>query len=395
MEGTVEMEKYGIVAIGYNRPDSMKRLLTALECAEYMGQNVTLVVSIDNCGNNLVEAVAKDMPWSHGEKIIRTFPERQGLRNHILKCGSYMEDYDLKAVAVFEDDVVPSPVFFSYMTQCVSCYGDHEDVAGISLYSHRTNVNAKLPFQPQLSRYDVFFMQFAQSWGQVWMRKQWKEFADWYASEENDHVFAPGKLPAFVCGWPKTSWLKYHIKFCVEKNRYFVYPYCSYATCFSEAGEHTGSASSRLQIPMQTQVVESLRLPEKVSDGVVYDAFFEYSNDSHVCYDLYGTKTDYSGKTGVLTAKKLPWKVIGSYALTLKPHEMNYLNGLQGDDLYLYEVPENAPMVNDEDPSGIRAVNYYYNYFPAPKALLSMLREKLENKIAAISRKLQWKICGR
>lgn len=389
------MEKYGIVAIGYNRPDSMQRLLTALECADYMGQCVTLIVSIDNCGNNLVEEAAKNMPWSHGEKIIRTFPERQGLRNHILKCGSYIEEYDLEAVAVFEDDVVPSPVFFSCMTQCVRQYGNNEEIAGISLYSHRTNVNVKLPFQPQLSRYDVFFMQFAQSWGQVWMRKQWKEFADWYASEENDHVFVPGKLPAFVCRWPKTSWLKYHIKFCVEKKRYFVYPYCSYATCFSEAGEHTGSTSSKLQLPMQTQVVESLRLPEKVSDGVAYDAFFEYSGDSQVCYDLYGTKTDYSGKNRVLTAKKLPWKVLGSYALTLKPHEMNYLSGLQGNDLYLYEVPENAPVVSDEDPSGLGTVNYYYNYFPTARQLLSLLRVRLKKEFAAFRRKAQRKIYGR
>lgn len=375
------MKKYGIVAIGYNRPDSMNRLLSALECSDYMGQDISLIVSIDNCGNDAVEQAAKAAKWSHGDKIVRTFPERQGLRNHILKCGSYMEEYDLDAVAVFEDDVVPAPVFFSYMTQCVEQYGDNESIAGISLYSHRINVNAKRPFLPQPSKYDVFFMQFAQSWGQVWMREQWKAFSDWYASAENDHIFHPGKLPSFVCRWPKTSWLKYHIKYCVEKNKYFVYPYFSYATCYSEAGEHTGSTTSRLQVPMQTQVVESLRLPEQATNGIVYDAFFEYRDDSDVCFDIYGMKTDYSGKSKVLTAKKLPWKVLSTYALTLKPHEMNYLNGLPGDGLYLYEVPENATGVKDEGPAGLGTVNYYYNYFPTSKQLLSALRMRLKIEI--------------
>lgn len=374
------MYKYGIVAIGYNRPDSMQRLLTALETSDYQGQQITLIVSIDNSGSDAVEHAANAAPWSHGQKIVRTFPERQGLRNHILQCGDYIEAYDLDAIAVFEDDVVPSPVFYSYMTQCTERYSDSEEIAGISLYKHGLNVNANLPFQPQPSQYDVFFMQFAQSWGQIWLRKQWKAFADWYTSAENDHVFDPDKIPAFVCRWPKTSWLKYHIKYCVEKNKYFVYPYFSYATCFSEAGSHTDTTTTRLQVPLQTKIVDVLRLPENVADGVVYDAYFEYMDASDVCYDLYGTRQNYGNKKKLLSCKRLPYRVLGSYGMVLKPHEMNYLSGLQGDDIFLYDLNTKTDAAPTEPQNSMKPVHFYYNYFPNIETVRMLLLQWLRKK---------------
>lgn len=386
------MYNYGIVAVGYNRPSSVNRLLTALEASNYQSQQVTLIVSIDNCGDDAVEKIAQRATWSHGEKIIRTFPQRQGLRNHILKCGSYLEEYGFDAIAVFEDDVVPSSVFFSYMTQCTEKYSCNEDIAGISLYKHGTNVSAKLPFEPQPSQYDVFFMQFAQSWGQIWLRKQWKTFSDWYASPENDHVFDPQKLPAYVCRWPKTSWLKYHIKYCVEKNKYFVYPYDSYATCYSEAGEHTGATTSMLQVPMQTKVVEALRLPECIDDAVVYDAFFEYVEASDVCYDLYGIKQDYGNKSKLISCKKLPYQVIGSYSLTLKPHEMNYLHGLSGKDIFLYDLDTKAASVPSSTGYDLQAVRFYYNYFPGIKTSCMVVYQLVQKKAGMVIGKIMKKV---
>lgn len=356
--------KFGIVAIGYNRPDSMNRLLTILNSCDFPNQKITLIISIDNCGDDSVAEVANRFHWSFGEKIVIHYNDRQGLRKHILKCGSYMNEYGLDAMAVFEDDVVPSPVFFSYMKQCTEKYYDNPDIAGISLYKHLMNVNASLPFQPQGSKYDVYFMQFAQSWGQVWMKPQWNAFYDWYETE-NDHVFDPQVIPEFVCRWPKTSWLKYHIKYCIEKNKYFVYPYTSYSTCYSEAGEHCGETTSRYQVSVQRGSIDQLRFPESLSDAVKYDAFFEYIDDSGICYDLYGTKTHYNGSR-LLSEKILPYKVISSYSLVEKPHEMNYLNQISGGGMFLYDLSEEHSN-NLEHKNLLDIVNYYYNYFPGLK----------------------------
>ena len=86
--------KKAIIIIGYKRRDSIERLLRSLERANYDGDTVDLVFSIDNSGTRIVEECAEEYEWKHGKKIIRTFPQRQGLRKHILSCGNYFSEYD-------------------------------------------------------------------------------------------------------------------------------------------------------------------------------------------------------------------------------------------------------------------------------------------------------------
>ena len=67
-------------------------------------------------------------------------------------------------------------------------------------------VYTKLPFKPVKSEYDVFMMNCAQSWGQVWMKNQWRKFKEWY--EKNSEEFNKPDLPQSINSWPKSSWLK-------------------------------------------------------------------------------------------------------------------------------------------------------------------------------------------
>ena len=109
------MKEYGIIVVGYNRTESIKRLLGALNNVDYKNEIVTLIISIDNSGSDDVEKIAQSFEWKYGSKIIKTYSKRMGLKNHILTCGDYIEEYQLDAVAVFEDDIYPSPAFFNYM----------------------------------------------------------------------------------------------------------------------------------------------------------------------------------------------------------------------------------------------------------------------------------------
>ena len=202
------MSRLGIVAVGYNRPDSLSRLLNRLNTCEYGNDSVLLIISLDNSGDSRPEALAASFSWQHGEKVIRTFPQRLGLKKHILTCGSYLEQYDLDAIAVFEDDIFPALGFYNFMKQAVRFYESDMNIAGISLYSHTWNFHCSQPFSPLKSdTYDVFFLQVAQSWGQVWMRKQWKDFEAWLLSHPS---FSPSaRVPETYTSWPESSWLKY------------------------------------------------------------------------------------------------------------------------------------------------------------------------------------------
>ena len=196
------MYKYGIVVIAYKNEDRIKRLLNALSIADYdNNDDVYLIISIDKSENDKVEKIADEFKWEYGKKDVVTFPHRLGLRNHVIHCGDYLNTYDLDAIAVFEDDTLPARGFFYFMEEATEKYINNKDIAGISLYSHWVN-NMWQEFVPMMSSYDNYFMQCAQSWGQIWFRNQWNEFRIWY--EKQGVMDKNYWIPQEVTSWPET-----------------------------------------------------------------------------------------------------------------------------------------------------------------------------------------------
>lgn len=383
------MSKLAAVVVGYNRIPGMMRLLESLEKADYGDDELTLIISLDNCGSSKPEEAAKAFRWSHGKKIVRTFPERQGLRKHILSCGEFLNEYD--AIAILEDDIIVSPGFYQYMKQAVEYYKDNSDIAGISLYSHKMNVNVDLPFIPEPDAYDVFFMQFAQSWGQIWLKEQWFAFRDWYYANSKNEI-ASNNIPEFVSNWPETSWLKYHIKYCVDENKFFVYPYQAFSTCFSESGEHCKETNTVYQIPLTRKAAKEYRFCKQVKDGVCYDAFFERIGlesclgveKQELCTDIYGTKGNKENKRYWLTRDNLNYQILKSFDLCMRPQECNVIYGIAGNTVFLYDTFTEAAGSAHIKNRNYLTVSYYYNLNAKWKLLrdyfVTKIKRKLEKK---------------
>ena len=381
--------RLGIVAVGYDREKVLERLLLRLnEC--YFGEEVLLIISLDYSGKKSIEDMAVRFQWLHGSKEIVSFPKRLGLRNHIFTCGSYMQKYELDAIAVFEDDTYPSVGFYSYMKQAVTFYAQDDRIAGISLYTHLRNVHVDAPFQPQATCFDVFFLQLAQSWGQIWMKKQWGDFVEWY--QNNGDSFSDLEyIPENVCKWSSTSsWLKYHIRYCIETNKFFVYPYESLSTCFSEIGEHTDCKRTYCQVPLQTCKDMEYRFPVLESiNAVHYDAFFENLDlekifeNGEVCIDLYGYKPNWKRQRYWLTTRQLDFKIIQSFGLELKPHEMNCFCRIPGDDIYLYDTKEEG---KHKKKRGRSFTNWEYFYRKVSPLNISIRNEVREIKTKIINK---------
>lgn len=383
-------KRYGIAAIGYNRPDSMKRLLDALDKVEFGGRQVLLIISLDYAGMPEMSDLAEDYKWKHGEKVVIAYPERQGLRGHVLQCGDYLEKYDLDAMAVFEDDVFPSPAFFNYMVQAVDFYGDCEEIAGISLYTHLWNEVYSMPFQPLYCGSDVYFMQYAQSWGQIWLPAQWKEFKKWYQEHSENFSEAEG-VPSAVSRWKDSSWLKYHIRYCVEKNKYFVYPYESLTTNFTEIGTHNQYRTALYQVPLQVDAQKRYRfglLDDKQS--VVYDAFFENTRIAEVlgipseelCVDLYGSKPDTKKEKYWLTTICADYRLEKSFGLSLRPQELNVMLNIPGTEIKLYNLSCHKDEKQGDSLTDYQFFDYYYRLTHARwKGLARFLLEKIKMRI--------------
>lgn len=338
--------KFAIVAVGYNRPDSMDILLNSICQAEYDENSVDLIVSIDK-GNTQSEiiSVAEKCKWPYGNKTIRAFPERQGLRKHIIQCGDLTDKYD--AVVVLEDDLVVSKWFFNYIKQAVTYYGNCDRIAGISLYKHQTHPGVYRPFEPVNNGYDVYMQQFAMSWGQCWTKKMWKEFKAWYDNNEGKDLAEGNILPSYISRWNKQSWLKYYMRYIVETNKYFVYPYFSLSTNASDAGEHCRISNNDFQVPLMQGKI-NYRMP-CFDDAVKYDVFFERMDITDEIFpelkgkkilDLYGNRNLFNAADYAISTASLPYKVVRSIQLKYRPIEMNCISPVEGEGIYIYDLKQ-------------------------------------------------------
>ena len=339
--------KIAIVIIAYNRVKSLERLLDTLCQADYGNDKVTLITSIDHSNTDIVEEFADKFIWPFGEKRIKKHAENLGLKKHILSQGEEFSKYD--ALIILEDDIIVSPAFYKYSLQTINAYYNSDDIAGISLYSFPVNYLTGNPFVPYKNSYDCFIMNTAQSWGQIWMKRQWFEFYEWYLTNESFDY--SDEIPGVLFSWHK-SWLKYHTRYCAEKGKYFIYPYFSFSSNCGEAGTHSQNSYNNYQTVMQTSLDFRLRLPD-VDKAVKYDVFFEnkdiYSyiglSESDCCIDLNGSRQSSCGKRYWLSTQVLPYQIIKSYGLKLRPIEQNIIAKVAGNEIFLYDtyltVPKN------------------------------------------------------
>ena len=332
--------KIAIIVVAYNRVKSIERLLTSLEQANYENNNVTLIISIDKSDTSSVSDYANNFEWKHGDKIVKVWKENQGLKKHMLSLGSYFDSFD--ALVVLEDDIIVSPCFYSYVTATVTKYFENPLIAGISLYNFPINPYSHLLFEPVITDYDVFLMNTAQSWGQIWLKNQWQEFYKWYL--ENVDFEYSDRIPSQLFQWKK-SWLKYHTRYCIERNKYFIYPYFSYSSNCGDAGTHAEEKNYAFQSILRIGAPQFI-LPKSEEDYICYDGFFENKqiyktlniSEDDLLLDLNRIHRSSCGKRFWLTTSKLDFKIVKTFGLELRPIELNVTENIQGNEIFLYDT---------------------------------------------------------
>jgi hypothetical protein len=333
--------KPAIVVVTYNRPESLKRLLGSLSKAIYTDKDIPLVISIDyqnSVEHDSVIQIAKSFVWSFGSKLIIIHDKNLGLKNHVLRCGDLVHDYE--SIIMLEDDIFVSPQFYNFTIQSISFYKNDNSIAGISLYTHKKNFLNGYPFETISDSNDVFFLQIASSWGQAWTKGQWVKFKDWLIKEESSIKLH--NTPVDIINWPETSWLKYFIKYLVCTNRFFVYPKSSLTTNFGDSGSHNKTNNVNYQVPLF--LGEEIRLVNITESMNVYDAYFEILpsklkllkptlNKYDFSVDMYGLKELNKIQTSYLLSSKEHinnQKAIKSFGLEIKPMVLNIFYNIKG-----------------------------------------------------------------
>ncbi len=388
--------KPAIIAIGYNRVNSIKRLLSSLDKAIYNCNDIKLIISIDHAKsendkkNLAVLKAAKDFEWRHGEKEIIYRDKNLGLRPHILACGDLVNQYD--SIIMLEDDIFVSPMFYSYACSALNFCKDKKYIAGVSLYNHKFNFQISEPFYPIEDGYDNWYFKFPQSWGQAWTKEQWTGFRAWYDSNYGKTI-ASADVPASVSSWPETSWMKYFLKYMLSSDKFLFYPKCSFTTNSCDAGTNSDSAFKDLsyQVPTVQSFDRDFCFSDISQSSAVYDQFFENLSlnkylriqSEELTVDLFGHKPvpEYGY---LLSRKHLDFKIEQSFSCSQKPHELNIINNIEGENFFLYNLskkvknkfpgPKNMPLTYNYQ--GLNLKNQIRVVFFFMKNVLSALKRK-------------------
>ena len=369
-----ERESPAIVVLGHSRPSALARLLGSLERAA-VPDGTALVVSIDGGGDPQVAQVAHAARWPFGPLEIAIREQNLGLRAHVLACGDLVERFG--SIVMLEDDLFVSRRFYAFAAQALARYADDPAIAGVSLYAHRINIEARLPFWPIEDGSDAFFLQLPSSWGQAWTRDQWRRFRRWLDGDRPGLDFT--RLPPHIAAWPDSSWLKYFAAFAVATDSFVVYPRVSLTTNFNDCGTHVRYADQRFQVPLRLDG-EEYRFRALEESAAVYDVFFELLparlhalcpslGDYNLDVDLYGAKhAAHVSAPWVLTTRRCA-RIERGYGRNLKPHELNVIHGVPGDAIRFAracEIIREAPTF-PRDVAQRRSDNaYFFRTAPGP-----------------------------
>lgn len=385
-------ERFAIVSVGFNRLKSQKRLMESLLRADYSKyDNVPLVISIDCSGDEDLYAFANDFEWPHGDKYVIIRKKRMGLKDHIFACGDLTRYF--KGIILLEDDIYVAKDFYNFALQMDASFGDCEKVASIALYSNEVNGYCWLPLVRLKNESDVFVEQAISTWGEAWNARMWTDFRDWLA--KTDIPWGDLDMPHQIKEWTR-AWSKYYDAYMVMEDKYSIFPYTSLTTNFSDAGEHGSANNTIVQVSLQQGYKQYVTLP--FDQLIRYDI---YSNNlllpealgipqNDICLDLYGVRPNDKKCRYYLTVKRLPYKVIKSFGLYMRPQELNVIEGISGSDIFLYDTSE-----EEKKPKGGSKTNrlvYFlhgFNYKYIPLAFGENCRILLKKAIARLSKK--WK----
>lgn len=262
--------KTPIVIFGFNRPDSMQRLVDSILTNESCDdRKIYAFVDGARCDNervrvNEVAAIARSMT----PDVVQA-PANKGLARSIIDGVTDIMNRHGRAI-VLEDDLVLMPGALKYLDEALDKYESDQRIFSVCAYGLKIK-------RPQDYRGDVYMSLRSSSWGWATWKDRWdsvdwevKDFAQLVASKKLQRAFNRGgsdmygMLRDFMEG-RNNSWA---IRFCYSQHKqgkYSVHPFRSLVTNEGFGVEATNCRQkySRFKIDMDSSG-ESLVLPDSL-----------------------------------------------------------------------------------------------------------------------------------
>ncbi|KAJ3672151.1 hypothetical protein LUZ60_006872 [Juncus effusus] len=239
--------------ITQNRAKSLQRLLTALQNAYYLSDEVPISFNMDSKVDEATLKLVGSFQWPHGPKTIRRRIIQGGLIRAVSESWYPSSDDDFGLL--LEDDIEVSPYYYLWIKYALLTY--HYDpqvslpeLSSISLYTPRlVEVVKERPkwnateFFKKIHPNTPYLHQLPCSWGAVFFPKHWREFYAYMGSRFTENAKEnPVQIPkSRTNGW-QASWKKFLIDMMYLRGYVSLYPnfpnQASFSTNHMEPGAH-------------------------------------------------------------------------------------------------------------------------------------------------------------
>lgn len=224
-----------VILLTYNRPESLKKCLHALDRLDMDGDTAEMDIWIDRDDDQKVDAKTLDISvnfnWTRGTVRTHVHEEKVGL------FGQWMKTWqDATIVLYVEDDVDLSEFAYIWLKHAVASYMSLDRVAGISLQDEYVITSAGrargVRLKPPADQNPAFAYPIVGPWGFAPKKSMWMDFLEWY--HKSDPSFRPYTPDAQLhnkwyqdmedAGRASSMWTMWFIHFCHLRGLSVVYP---------------------------------------------------------------------------------------------------------------------------------------------------------------------------
>jgi len=260
-----------IVVLARNRDRSLLRLFHSLDVSHYDQVRPDLDIHIDMHNDEIHQptlAVAKAFDYRHGRKSVTLAQNSTGLA--MSWYNAWVPRSREEHAVILEDDIVLSPHWFRWLVHMWCTYGDHRQLAGISL-QRQTLVPTTPSRQEEIrNSHAPFLYPLVGSIGFSPDPVVWLQFLRWVKAIGNDFdVSTPGLVTSEWWGKldKRHMWTQHFIYFTLQRRLYTLYQNMPDGTTMAsherEAGVHFEQTKGADFRPSQT--LGRIKFPVEIS----------------------------------------------------------------------------------------------------------------------------------
>ena len=190
----------------------------------------------------------------------------------------------------------------------------------------------------------MFAYQSTSTWGEIFTSSMWSSFRTWLNAWDED--FSIVDTYDVIKKWDR-AWSKYYEAYLILTKRYFIYPYLSLSTNNNDLGEH--AISSQVDNTCQVELLwgDRIFVLGDFDNLLKYDTYAQseflrsFFTDKDILVDLNGNRENIDNCRYLLTIRHLNKRIIQRFGIKLRPIELNVVQSIHGDEIFLYDMSIN------------------------------------------------------